>query len=71
VAEWKALYADLSAQIRVQKREAREAHRNGTFDYRMGRQMTESKRTARGLLALRRAAKRDSWAKRQALRAAA
>jgi hypothetical protein len=56
VAEWKAIYAALSADIRAQKRDRADHSRNS--------------RLAFGLLALRTAAKADSWAKRQALRAA-
>ena len=70
VADWKAEYADLSARIRAAKSERRELQRAGAYDPAAARPLFCDRRLARGLLALRRAAKADSWAKRNAARVA-
>jgi hypothetical protein len=66
VREWKTEYATLSARIRAQKRERCELQRAGAYDVLAARPLREDRRLARGMLALRRAAKRDSWTKRNA-----
>ena len=64
VADWKAEYAALSARIRAEKRERRQLQRAGAYDSAAARPLVCDRRLARAMLALRRAAKRDSWARR-------
>lgn len=67
VAEWKSVYRNLSAEIRIQKRDWRAA--GSDIPYPLQRARNDSRRLARTLLALRAAAKVDSWGKHQAQRA--
>ena len=64
VSVWKEEYAALSDAIPVLKRSRRELQRDGAFDSHATRPLRASQVAARALLALRRAAKRDSWARR-------
>jgi len=69
VAQWKALYRALSAEIRQQKRAVRKADNDATWQQRHA--LWQNQRLARALLALRAAAKRDSWQRATAVRAGA
>jgi hypothetical protein len=65
-AEWKRSYADLTADIRDLKRARQALQRSGSYDRAAAAPLMRGKKLARALLALRRAAKRDSWARRNA-----
>lgn len=72
VSAWKATYAELAGWIRSSKAECRAAQRNGEpKGSRLQAELHHAGRDARLLIVLRRAAKRDSWAKREAAQAAA
>lgn len=66
VAGWKADYAALAAEIRSLKAARPALQRAGAYDSEAARPLVFARRSARAMLALRRAAKRDSWAKRNA-----
>ena len=72
VAEWKAVYADLSKQIRADKTECRQMQRCGNERASsMQVRLVDEGISARMLLALRHVAKVDSWSRATAARAAA
>lgn len=70
VAGCKAQYGELAAAIRREKAARPDLQRAGLYDRAAARPLVEARVAARAMLALRRAAKRDSWAKRNAARAA-
>ena len=65
-AGWKEDYRDLAAEIRRLKRERPTLQRTGAYDPAAAAPLVAGRKMARALLALRRASKRDSWAKRSA-----
>jgi len=69
VAEWKELYRGLSVDIRTDKRAIWKADKDATWQQRHA--LVQQRRLARAMLALRHAAKRDSWRRATAERAAA
>ena len=70
VRDWKAAYFQLSRRIRAAKVERRELQRAGAYDTEAARPQIRDRRLARGMLALRRAVKRDSWVRRNAAKVA-
>jgi hypothetical protein len=68
--EWKAENVTLSADIRRLKRERLELQRAGRYDTLAAGPLHVARKTARAMLALRRAAKRDSWARQNASKVA-
>ena len=70
VEAWKQQYAALAAEIRRHKAARPALQRAGLYDSPAARPLHQARRSCYLLLLLRRAAKRDSWAKRQAAVAA-
>src|SRR5436190_14113907 len=70
VAGWNDDYRQLTTEIRRLKRERPALQRAGAYDSVAAGPLVDARQAARALLALRRASKRDSWAKRSAAKVA-